>query len=596
MLVIQTECTMMPGLVGVRTLIPLPFPRAVCVSYQALYLHPHSAQIQPETGARYRPPALRSGNSPPNLPLEDLSSTTAADASILPPANYPAGFRRARAGTLPSNVQLAAQRYASTLTHATPSMEMTNAPPPPQASSTLTRPSIRHASTTATPSLPGEHNVINNSRLRSGSLSTLPPTGISTSNNTTAFGSSLYSSSWLNNQGGYPVLDELRSVSNESVPGDDVHTLDYLGLDDRARPPPATVSELRTQAQAAIAGRLRATTVSNPYRNRPPLQVLAGTGTEDDLQEVEEYETQGPYRSRVDSFDTGVYYNSTNPYVAKGFKQTSHLGVASRPRATSVGTLEDPNRARYAELNSLLPQSSINAANANSILRSLAEPKAQAPPARLGTQLNNIRFTPGDVTTQNQTRMSLQTSFLQPPQGQSQPRSLSPNRESPQIQTPSRSLWIGNLDSTATKETLLTVFSPYGAIESLRLLPEKECGFVNFLDINDAIRAKDDVLNRLGGNIGLPNGQPVRIGFGKADSAPAQPAKTPASAAPGGGPTTVGGMEVQSTPTRALWIGSIPSSTTPATILSLFAPYGPIESARVLTHKNCGFGQWEHPL
>ena len=471
-------------------------------------------------------------------------------------------------------------------------MEMNTPPPPlPQTSSAITRPNLRHASTT-TPSLASERN----SRLRSGSLSTLPPTGISSNSNTSAFGSSLYSSSWLNNQAGYPVLDELRSVSNESVPGDDVHTLDYLGLDDRVRPPPATVSELRTQAQAAIAGRLRATTVSNPYRNRPPLQALAGPGTEEDLQEVEEYDTQGPYRSRVDSFDTGVYYNSTGPYVAKGFKQTSHLGVASRPRATSVGTLEDPSRARYAEMNSLLPQSSINAAGASSILRSLAEPKAQASPVRLSTQLNNVRFTAGDVTAQTPTRTNLQASYLQPPHGQPQPRSLSPNRETPQIQTPSRSLWIGNLDSTASKETLLTVFSPYGAIESLRLLPEKECGFVNFLDINDAIRAKDDVLNRLGGNIGLPNGQPVRIGFGKADSAPAQPAKTPASAAPGGGPTTVGGMEVQSTPTRALWIGSIPSSTTPATILSLFAPYGPIESARVLTHKNCGFGECKHSL
>jgi protein JSN1 len=184
--------------------------------------------------------------------------------------------------------------------------------------------------------------------------------------------------------------------------------------------------------------------------------------------------------------------------------------------------------------------------------------------------------------------------MLQPPSGQ--PRSLSPKGESPQIQTPSRSLWIGNLDATATKETLLTVFSPYGAIESLRLLPEKECGFVNFLDINDAIRAKEDVLNRLGGNIGLPNGQAVRIGFGKADSAPAQPAKANGPVTPNNNilASTAGapaGMEVQSTPTRALWIGSIPSTTTPATILSIFAPFGPIESARVLTHKNCGFGE-----
>jgi protein JSN1 len=112
------------------------------------------------------------------------------------------------------------------------------------------------------------------------------------------------------------------------------------------------------------------------------------------------------------------------------------------------------------------------------------------------------------------------------------------------------------------------------------------------------------VLNRLGGNIGMPNGQTVRIGFGKADSAPVAPAKgmnvtSPSSGSPSPGQSKnaanagLGGMEsqLQSTPTRALWIGSIPSTTTPAAILGVFSPFGPIESARVLTHKNCGFSE-----
>lgn len=102
----------------------------------------------------------------------------------------------------------------------------------------------------------------------------------------------------------------------------------------------------------------------------------------------------------------------------------------------------------------------------------------------------------------------------------------------------------------------------------------------------------------------MPNGQTVRIGFGKADSAPVAPAKnTPAAGSgtttPSAGKTAAGGppgsgmdAQLQSSPTRALWIGSIPSTTTPAAILSVFSPYGPIESARVLTHKNCGFSRW----
>lgn len=114
------------------------------------------------------------------------------------------------------------------------------------------------------------------------------------------------------------------------------------------------------------------------------------------------------------------------------------------------------------------------------------------------------------------------------------------------------------------------------------------------------------MLNRLGGQIGMPNGQAVRIGFGKAESAPIAPAKGTTTAAPitsatssskgtnGNGTGGMSGIEsqLQSTPTRALWIGSIPSTTTPSAILSVFSPYGPIESARVLTHKNCGFSTY----
>lgn len=40
---------------------------------------------------------------------------------------------------------------------------------------------------------------------------------------------------------------------------------------------------------------------------------------------------------------------------------------------------------------------------------------------------------------------------------------------------------------------------------------------------------------------------------------------------------------------RSLWLGNIPSSTTSYSLQAIFSTYGPIESARVLTHKNCGF-------
>ncbi|GAO19412.1 hypothetical protein UVI_02060820 [Ustilaginoidea virens] len=46
-------------------------------------------------------------------------------------------------------------------------------------------------------------------------------------------------------------------------------------------------------------------------------------------------------------------------------------------------------------------------------------------------------------------------------------------------------------------------------------------------------------------------------------------------------------------PTSALWLGGVPTSTTTSTLVEMFKSHGPIVSARVLTHKNCGFVNFE---
>ena len=98
---------------------------------------------------------------------------------------------------------------------------------------------------------------------------------------------------------------------------------------------------------------------------------------------------------------------------------------------------------------------------------------------------------------------------------QSTPTSLR-DTLSQQQQVTTRSLWVGNIDNSITIDILTQVFSAFGPIESVRLLVEKECGFVNFFQTEDAIRAKDEVLTRMGGRIGNCI---VRIGFGKAEAA-----------------------------------------------------------------------------
>lgn len=205
-----------------------------------------------------------------------------------------------------------------------------------------------------------------------------------------------------------------------------------------------------------------------------------------------------------------------------------------------------------------------------------------------------------NMTSLSQGNLSSSSSShtVQPPQGQT-------------TQTPTRSLWIGNLTIPMTGQDLMQAFAPYGAIESLRLLPDKDCGFVNYVEIADAVRARDDVMNRLHGRVQFGSSGTtcaVRIGFGKIDAIQdtslnmsgtqrqrnRSPSRSPAIG--GGGPGSPFGLALEkddTQPTRALWIGSIPSTTTTAQLLSVFQPFGPVESARVLTHKNCGFINFE---
>lgn len=50
----------------------------------------------------------------------------------------------------------------------------------------------------------------------------------------------------------------------------------------------------------------------------------------------------------------------------------------------------------------------------------------------------------------------------------------------------------------------------------------------------------------------------------------------------------------QDVPTRALWLGNIPTSTTESSLDAIFAVFGKIDSARVLSHKNCGFVNFDN--
>ncbi|KAJ3077179.1 hypothetical protein HDU98_007564 [Podochytrium sp. JEL0797] len=141
------------------------------------------------------------------------------------------------------------------------------------------------------------------------------------------------------------------------------------------------------------------------------------------------------------------------------------------------------------------------------------------------------------------------------------------NEHDQDFQTPSRSLWVGNLDSSISAPEILSLFSPFGAIESLRMLPDKECVFVNYARVEDALAAREGMTGRKVG------GAVVRLGFGRNEAV---------------GDTQ--GMQ----PTKSVWIGNIPQTVNPVDLEKMFAAFGPVESCRVLTHKSCGFVNFEN--
>jgi protein JSN1 len=104
---------------------------------------------------------------------------------------------------------------------------------------------------------------------------------------------------------------------------------------------------------------------------------------------------------------------------------------------------------------------------------------------------------------------------------------------------------------------------------------------------------------------------PIRIGFGKIDSVPtAQPSastqqyslsnssassvasQSDAESDSGSlGDEMRSGTKQDAVPTRSLWVGSIPPTITSDRLTSIFSAFGPIESARILPAKHCGFGE-----
>lgn len=136
---------------------------------------------------------------------------------------------------------------------------------------------------------------------------------------------------------------------------------------------------------------------------------------------------------------------------------------------------------------------------------------------------------------------------------------------SPLSSSPSKTLWIGNVDPSISEKELRDLFSTFGPIESLKVLPVKECAFVNYVRLEDSKMAKEKLQGHALGKMIM------RIGYGKHEIIHRSSSFDTLN------------------PSRALWVGNVNPSMSLEELNAEFSKFGLIESSRILEGKSCAF-------
>eukprot|EP01117_Protostelium_nocturnum_P005194 TRINITY_DN188_c0_g1_i2.p1 TRINITY_DN188_c0_g1~~TRINITY_DN188_c0_g1_i2.p1 ORF type:complete len:729 (-),score=207.02 TRINITY_DN188_c0_g1_i2:703-2889(-) len=135
-------------------------------------------------------------------------------------------------------------------------------------------------------------------------------------------------------------------------------------------------------------------------------------------------------------------------------------------------------------------------------------------------------------------------------------------------QEPTRSVWVGSLHPETTDFDLQNIFGRFGMIEHVKLLHGKQCAFVQFFDLESALKAHQGMMGQ------AINGQSVRLGWGRAD-----PPRE----------NRLDKEEQSNPPCKNLWLGNLSQDISEDHIRNAFARFGNIEKIRTLPGKNCAF-------
>lgn len=443
-----------------------------------------------------------------NILPEAQSTNSFADSTPLPTDFSSPVFRRARAGTVPSRFSPGGLNNAPPIISNI--IPQTSRPSP--VPSPFKSPSPSNLDMMDSPPVSANLSTFSvASRLRSGSLN-LPQR----TNYVSAFGPSIFSSSWSQSRPGNNNLPSSPSQSSFSRDDETTHmapkTLDYLGLVDTPQTSRATLARSVTldpliEGQRAAALQPFISDLSSVQRNINRIRSYSVNAKEKYAEEEDEEEEEEARHLYSTQHSGSVTPNSLTPLQAAQAQAAAHVlavhtyannASPSRPRARTAGVLDSPPVNR---LKSYL-----------------------ATPSRLDsmTSASDMRGDYFDLGSGSDT-LKLGTLHPRPSSGEGGLASI----EESSLEGPTRSLWLGNIPASTTTTSLDHIFRAFGHVESARVLTHKNCGFINFERMESAIQAR----NQLNGKEIFPGAGPVRIGFAK-----------PSSAGSNGTPTPSGGV------------------------------------------------------
>ena len=132
----------------------------------------------------------------------------------------------------------------------------------------------------------------------------------------------------------------------------------------------------------------------------------------------------------------------------------------------------------------------------------------------------------------------------------------------------SRTVYLGNIPPETSAEEILSHVRS-GQIESVRLLPDKNCAFISFLDGSSATHFHSDaILKKLS-----IRGQDIKIGWGK----------------PSQVPTSVALAVQQSGASRNVYLGNLGDDVSEEELREDLGKFGPIDTIKIVKEKAIGF-------